>query len=42
MTSAKKSNIDALIEKPESTLEQLLLDSELLTECKWGNQKLIN
>jgi hypothetical protein len=25
-----------------SLLEQVLSDSEILTECKWGNQKLLN
>jgi hypothetical protein len=39
----RQSNLDKLLESPEgATLEAVLNDSEILTECKWGNQKLLN
>jgi hypothetical protein len=39
-----QSKLDKLLENPdeEATLEAVLSDSEILTECKWGNQKLLN
>lgn len=42
MMSHQKSNIDTLLDKGDTTVEQLLGESEILTECKWGNQKLLN
>jgi hypothetical protein len=40
----RQSTIEKLLEADgQSTpLEQILADSEVLTECKWGNQKLMN
>ena len=42
MIRPNKSNIDSLLEKPDCTIELLLADSDILTECKYGNQKVIN
>jgi len=33
---------NAAVSADTSLLEQVLSDSEILTECKWGNQKLLN
>lgn len=39
----RQSNLDKLLESEEgASLEQVLADSEILTECKWGNSKLMN
>lgn len=37
-----KSNIDSVLDSQDATIEKLLNDSDILTECKWGNQKVIN
>jgi hypothetical protein len=38
-----KNNLETLLENPEKvTLEEVLNDSEILTECKWGNTRLVN
>lgn len=37
-----KAGIETLLEDENCTLEKVLTDSDVLTECKWGNQKLIN
>jgi len=42
MMNAGKSSIDTLIEKEDCTIGKLLKEGELINECKWGNQKLIN
>lgn len=42
MMSSHKSNIETLLDKEDTKLETLLEDSEILTQCKWGNQKLTN
>ncbi len=39
--SSHRSNIETLLDKDDTTLETLLDDSEILTQCKWGNQRLI-
>jgi hypothetical protein len=38
-----KANLETLVEsdKDGSQLENLLGDPDLLSECKWGNQKVI-
>lgn len=41
MMSSHRSNIETLLDKDDTTLETLLDDSEILTQCKWGNQRLI-
>ena len=41
MMSSHRSNIETLLDKDDTTLESLLDDSEILTQCKWGNQRLI-
>ncbi|CDW85807.1 UNKNOWN [Stylonychia lemnae] len=42
MMSSHRSNIESLLDKEDTTLETLLLDSEVLTQCKWGNQRLVS
>ena len=42
MMNTRRQNIELLLEKEDTTLETVLADSEILTECKWGNQKLLN
>eukprot|EP00347_Sterkiella_histriomuscorum_P002974 403366086 len=42
MMSSHRSNIETLLDKDDTKLETLLEDSEILTQCKWGNQKLVN
>jgi hypothetical protein len=39
-----QSKLDKLLESQDgsATIEAVLSDSEILTECKWGNQKLLN
>jgi len=39
----QQSKLDKLLESAEgeTSLEAVLSDSEILTECKWGNQKLL-
>ena len=40
---AGRQSLEQQIEKEgsELSLETVLADSELITECKWGNQKVI-
>jgi len=40
----RQSNLDKLLEEggQKASLEQVLNDSEILTECKWGNTRLMN
>lgn len=42
MMQSHRSNIETLLEKEDTTLETLLLDSEILTQCKWANNRLVN
>ena len=40
----QQSKLDKLLESAEggeASLEAVLSDSEIITECKWGNQKLL-
>jgi len=37
-----KNNLETLLENENVTLEEVLTDSEILTECKWGNTRLVN
>ena len=36
----RQSSLTKLLEE-KATLEQVLSDSEILTECKWGSQQLL-
>ena len=42
MMRPNKSNIETLLENKDCSIEILLGDNDFLTECKWGNQKIIN
>lgn len=42
MYSSSRSSIDKLLEEKDTPLEAVLADSDVLTECKWGHQRLIN
>jgi hypothetical protein len=41
--SSGKANLEQLVENDQegSSLEAILQDPDLLSECKWGNQKVI-
>jgi hypothetical protein len=42
MRMNRQSTLDTLLEKDNVTLEEVLNDSEILTEIKWGNARLTN
>ena len=42
MRMNRQSTLDTLLEKDSVTLEEVLNDSEILTEIKWGNARLTN
>ena len=35
-----KPGIDTLLDSENCTLEKVLADNDVITECKWGNSKL--
>ena len=37
----RQSSIEKLPEEENCTVESLLNEADLLTECKWGNSKLM-
>jgi len=39
---SSRSNLDKLLEDKDTPLETVLSDNDILTECKWGHQRLIN
>ena len=38
----RQSTLDTLLEGENVALEDILNDSEILTECKWANSKLMS
>jgi hypothetical protein len=42
MRMNRKSTLDTLLDKDNVTLEEVLTDSDILTELKWGNARLTN
>jgi hypothetical protein len=36
-----RQTLEQMIERDDPSLDTVLNDSELLTECKWGNQKVV-
>ena len=42
MRMNRQSSLDTLLEKDNATLEEVLNDSDILTEIKWGNARLTN
>jgi hypothetical protein len=41
MMTSSRSNLDKLLENKDTPLETVLADSDVLTQCKWGNERLI-
>ncbi len=39
---AGKSSVDALLDQEDCTLEMILTDEEVISEFKYGNQRLID
>ncbi len=42
MRMNRQSTLDTLLDKDNVTLEEVLTDSDILTELKWGNARLTN
>ena len=42
MRMNRQSSLDTLLEKDDATIEEVLNDSDILTEIKWGNARLNN
>ena len=42
MRMNRQSSLDTLLDKDNVTLEEVLTDSDILTELKWGNARLTN
>lgn len=42
MRMNRQSSLDTLLDKDNVTLEEVLNDTDILTELKWGNARLTN
>jgi hypothetical protein len=42
MRMNRQSSLDTLLDKDNVTLEEVLNDSDILTELKWANARLTN